>query len=187
MISCDLSWISNIRHSALISSPLEILPVSGSIISGHAHTRCAQIKPGRPHGSVQTCDCTHCKHFSSSCLDAPYPQLQSSVATAGGQKQGVSEELSCTPWNRCHSDPSCRVHTVSCCGVPVFQPHSTAGFCLFSTSLNFSSFWDLMNRSVSETMPCYSFLLGFKIKQEEHQGLLKWKVCIQIVLLLTYL
>lgn len=99
----------------------------------------------------------------------------------------VFEEPSCTAWNKCHSDPGCRVHTILCCGVPAFQSHNIAGFSSFSTSLHLSSFWDLMNRSVSETIPCYSFLLGFKIKQEENQGSLKSKVCIQIALLLTYL
>lgn len=88
--------------------------------------------------------------------------------------------------NQSHSDPSCRVHAMLCCGVPALQSHSIAGFCLFSTSLNLSYSWDLMNRSVSETMACYSFLLGFKIKQEENQGSLKWKVCLQIALLWTY-
>lgn len=97
-----LSWISNIRHSALISSLLEILTVSGSCISGHAHTWCVPTKSGRLHGSVQTCDCTHCKHFNSWSLEETYPLCPQKV-----DNNKVFEEPSCRHWNKCHSDPSC--------------------------------------------------------------------------------
>lgn len=80
-----LSWLSNIRHSALISSLLEILSVSGSLISGHAHTWCAPTKSGRLHGSVQTCDCTHCITLQQ--LEPG--SNRSSVSTEAGQQQGV--------------------------------------------------------------------------------------------------
>lgn len=86
-----LSWLTNIRHSALISSLLEILSVSRSLISGHAHTWCAPTKSGRLHGSVQTCDCTHCKHFNSLSLEATDPLCPQKV-----DNNKVLEEPSCT-------------------------------------------------------------------------------------------
>lgn len=39
---------------------------------------------------MQTCDCTHCKHFSNLSLEVTYPELHSSLSTDSGQQQGVS-------------------------------------------------------------------------------------------------
>lgn len=77
-------------------------------------TWCACTKPGRLQGSEQTCDCT----VNTSAW--VWKQHILSCTVLCPQKvdnNKVLEEPWCTAWNKCHSDPSCRVHTMLRCGV----------------------------------------------------------------------
>lgn len=112
---------------------MEVLPVSGSITSDHAHTWCAHTKPGRLHSSVQTRVCADCMQVSLS-LEATYPQLHGSASKLTRCLKSLHAQLE-TNKVTLLSDPSCKVPITLCCGVPAFQSHSIATFFAYLAGL----------------------------------------------------